>query len=39
MGQLHPTEQIPFSLVYNQKLKDPKNLANAFSNFFNLLNN
>jgi hypothetical protein len=34
-GQLYPTEQIPYSLVYNKKLKDPKIVANAFNNFFN----
>ena len=33
-GQLHPTEQIPSLLVYNQKLKDPKIVANAFNKFF-----
>jgi len=27
-------EQIPTLLVYDEKLKDPTNVANAFNNFF-----
>jgi hypothetical protein len=33
-GKVHPTEQVPSSVVTNEKLKDPKSMANAFNNFF-----
>jgi ribosomal protein L33 len=33
-GKVHPTEQVPSLVVSNEKLKDPKSMANAFSNFF-----
>jgi len=39
-GQAHSTEQILSILTNNKKLKDPKNLANAFNiSFHQLLNN
>jgi hypothetical protein len=31
---VHPTEQVPSLVVSNEKLKDPKIMANAFNNFF-----
>jgi ribosomal protein L33 len=33
-GKAHPTEQVPPPVVSNEKLKDPKSMANAFNNFF-----
>jgi hypothetical protein len=33
-GKLHPTEQIPSLVVGNEKLKEPKSMANAFNNYF-----
>jgi len=39
-GQAHSTEQILSILTNNEKLKDPKNLADAFNiSFYQLLNN
>jgi len=39
-GQAHSTEQILSILTNNEKLKDPKNLANAFNiSFHHLLSN
>jgi hypothetical protein len=31
---VHPTEQVVSLVVSNEKLKDPKSMANAFNNFF-----
>ena len=33
-GKVHSVEQIPTWLVNDKKLKDPKNVANAFNNAF-----
>jgi hypothetical protein len=33
-GKVHSTEQVPSKLVKDEKLKDPKNMANAGNNFF-----
>jgi len=39
-GQAHSTEKILSILTNNEKLKDPKNLADAFNiSFHQLLNN
>jgi hypothetical protein len=31
---IHSVQHVPTLLVNNEKLKDPKNLANGFNNFF-----
>jgi hypothetical protein len=33
-GKVHSVEQVPTLFVNDEKLKDPPNLANAYSNFF-----
>ena len=33
-GKVHSVEQVPTLLVNDEKLKDPKYVANAFNNFF-----
>ena len=34
MGKVHSVEQVPTLLVNVEKLKDPRNVANAFNKFF-----
>jgi uncharacterized protein (UPF0147 family) len=33
-GNVHSVEQLPTLLVNDEKLKDPRNVASAFNNFF-----